>query len=182
MAALNKIAANSPSRQSPSELESSLANALFDLESNTQDLKASLRPLQFVSAREVGFYSQHELSYFGCVWVCQFGVRLKRLQVASSWGTVQRVMVYAKNQSACSRFRSNMNCTNYIAQPRKYNLGEFSLMLSDNRSRSAMARRLLPSSFPSLSSRVSTRSSSGMLCERHQTDRDNKTETDGPTD
>ncbi|OKL60626.1 hypothetical protein UA08_04088 [Talaromyces atroroseus] len=53
MASLNKIAANSPSRQSPSELESSLANALFDLESNTQDLKASLRPLQFVSAREI---------------------------------------------------------------------------------------------------------------------------------
>lgn len=63
MAALNKIAANSPSRQSPSELESSLANALFDLESNTQDLKASLRPLQFVSAREVGFSSQHELCF-----------------------------------------------------------------------------------------------------------------------
>jgi small subunit ribosomal protein S7e len=53
MAALNKIAANSPSRQGPSELETSLANALYDLESNTQDLKASLRPLQFVSAREV---------------------------------------------------------------------------------------------------------------------------------
>lgn len=71
MAALNKIAANSPSRQSPSELESSLANALFDLESNTQDLKASLRPLQFVSAREVGFSSQHELSFFrSCVCVC----------------------------------------------------------------------------------------------------------------
>jgi hypothetical protein len=53
MAALNKIAANSPSRQSPSELESSLASAFYDLENNTQDLKPSLRPLQFVSAREV---------------------------------------------------------------------------------------------------------------------------------
>ena len=53
MAALNKIAANSSSRQSPSELETSLANALYDLETNTQDLRASLRPLQFVSAREV---------------------------------------------------------------------------------------------------------------------------------
>jgi ribosomal S7e-like protein len=53
MAALNKIAANSPSRQSPSELETSLANALYDLETNTQDLRGSLRPLQFVSAREV---------------------------------------------------------------------------------------------------------------------------------
>ncbi|KAI5294514.1 40S ribosomal protein [Ascosphaera acerosa] len=52
-AALNKIAHNSPSRQNPSELESNLANALFDLENNTSDLKAALRPLQFVSAREV---------------------------------------------------------------------------------------------------------------------------------
>ncbi len=50
---LNKIAANSSSRQSPSELESSIAGALFDLETNTADLKAALRPLQFVSAREV---------------------------------------------------------------------------------------------------------------------------------
>jgi len=53
MAAINKIATNSPSRQNPSELENAIAGALFDLESNTQDLKASLRPLQFVSAREV---------------------------------------------------------------------------------------------------------------------------------
>ncbi|KAJ5887841.1 Small GTPase superfamily Rab type [Penicillium taxi] len=53
MAAINKIALNSPSRQSPSELENAIAGALFDLESNTQDLKANLRPLQFVSAREV---------------------------------------------------------------------------------------------------------------------------------
>ena len=53
MSALNKIAANSPSRQSPSELETSIATALYDLESNTADLKAALRPLQFVSAREV---------------------------------------------------------------------------------------------------------------------------------
>ncbi|KAL1953061.1 hypothetical protein VTO42DRAFT_3623 [Malbranchea cinnamomea] len=53
MAALNKIAANSPSRQQPSELEISIANALTDLETNTPDLKAALRPLQFVSAREI---------------------------------------------------------------------------------------------------------------------------------
>ncbi|KAK9855816.1 Small GTPase superfamily [Penicillium brevicompactum] len=53
MAAINKIAPNSPSRQNPSELETAIAGALFDLESNTQDLKATLRPLQFVSAREV---------------------------------------------------------------------------------------------------------------------------------
>lgn len=53
MAAINKIAVNSPSRQNPSELESAIGGALFDLESNTQDLKATLRPLQFVSAREV---------------------------------------------------------------------------------------------------------------------------------
>jgi hypothetical protein len=53
MSALNKIAANSPSRQNPSELETAIAGALYDLESNTTDLKAALRPLQFVSAREV---------------------------------------------------------------------------------------------------------------------------------
>lgn len=53
MAALNKIAATSPSRQKPSELESSIAGALYDLESNIPDMKSALRPLQFVSAREV---------------------------------------------------------------------------------------------------------------------------------
>ena len=53
MAALNKIAPTSPSRQKPSELESSIANALYDLESNIPDMKSALRPLQFVSAREV---------------------------------------------------------------------------------------------------------------------------------
>ena len=55
MAAINKIANNSPSRQNPSELETAIAGALFDLESNTTDLKATLKPLQFVSAREVRF-------------------------------------------------------------------------------------------------------------------------------
>ena len=53
MAALNKISANSPSRQRPSEVETSIANALYDLESNIADMKTALRPLQFVSAREV---------------------------------------------------------------------------------------------------------------------------------
>lgn len=56
-AALNKIAATSPSRQSPSELETSIANALYDLESNIPDMKTALRPLQFVSAREVRPFS-----------------------------------------------------------------------------------------------------------------------------
>ena len=50
---LNKIAPNSPSRQNPSEIETSIANALYDLETNIPDMKSSLRPLQFVSAREV---------------------------------------------------------------------------------------------------------------------------------
>ena len=50
---LNKIAANSPSRANPSELETSIATALYELETNTADLKAALRPLQIVSAREV---------------------------------------------------------------------------------------------------------------------------------
>lgn len=53
MAALNKIAPTSPSRQRPNETESSIANALYDLESNIPDMKSALRPLQFVSAREV---------------------------------------------------------------------------------------------------------------------------------
>ncbi|KAL1895148.1 ribosomal protein S7A [Ceratocystis pirilliformis] len=53
MSAINKIATNSPSHAKPSELESNLAQALYDLESNTADLRAALRPLQFVSAREI---------------------------------------------------------------------------------------------------------------------------------
>ncbi|KAK7746110.1 ribosomal protein S7A [Diatrype stigma] len=52
-ASLNKIAPNSPSRQNPSELETSIAGALYDLETNTADLKVALRPLQFVNAREI---------------------------------------------------------------------------------------------------------------------------------
>ncbi|KAJ9639575.1 40S ribosomal protein S7 [Exophiala oligosperma] len=51
--ALNKIAHNSPSRQHPSELETSIANALYELETNIPDLKSSLRPLQFTTAREL---------------------------------------------------------------------------------------------------------------------------------
>jgi hypothetical protein len=56
-AALNKIAANSPSRQSPSDIETSIANALYDLEQNIPDMRAVLRPLQFVSAREVRLFT-----------------------------------------------------------------------------------------------------------------------------
>jgi small subunit ribosomal protein S7e len=56
---LNKIAANGPSRQHPTELESNIAQAIYDLETNTADLRSALRPLQFVSAREVGS-SLHE--------------------------------------------------------------------------------------------------------------------------
>ncbi|KAL8714242.1 MAG: hypothetical protein Q9220_001971 [cf. Caloplaca sp. 1 TL-2023] len=53
MAALNKIAATSPSRQRPNETENNIASALYDLESNIPDMKSALRPLQFVSAREI---------------------------------------------------------------------------------------------------------------------------------
>jgi hypothetical protein len=53
MAALNKIAPTSPSRQNPSELETSIAGAIYDLETNTADMRGALRPLQFVSAKEV---------------------------------------------------------------------------------------------------------------------------------
>ncbi|KAK5733381.1 ribosomal protein S7A [Elasticomyces elasticus] len=51
--ALNKIAPNSPSRQNPSEIETNIATALYELETNIPDMKGALRPLQFVSAREV---------------------------------------------------------------------------------------------------------------------------------
>ncbi|KXT17925.1 hypothetical protein AC579_5893 [Pseudocercospora musae] len=50
--ALNKIAPNSPSRAKPNEIESNIATALYELETNIPDMKAALRPLQFVSARE----------------------------------------------------------------------------------------------------------------------------------
>merc|ERR1712080_54064 len=51
--ALNKIAPNSPSRAKPNEIETSIATALYELETNIPDMKAALRPLQFVSAREI---------------------------------------------------------------------------------------------------------------------------------
>lgn len=51
--AVNKIAANSPSRSHPNETEVAVATALHELETNTPDLKAALRPLQIQSAREV---------------------------------------------------------------------------------------------------------------------------------
>jgi len=51
--ALNKIAPNSPSRAKPTEIEQNIATALYELETNIPDMKSALRPLQFVSAREV---------------------------------------------------------------------------------------------------------------------------------
>lgn len=51
--ATNKIAANSPSRAHPTEIETNIASALYDLETNQPDMKSALRPLQIVSAREV---------------------------------------------------------------------------------------------------------------------------------
>lgn len=72
MAAINKIALNSPSRQNPSELETAIAGALYDLENNTTDLKATLRPLQFVSAREVGYHPfAHAFLELLCGCCCQ---------------------------------------------------------------------------------------------------------------
>lgn len=76
MAALNKIAPTSPSRQHPSELESSIAQALHDLETNIPDLKSALRPLQFVSAREVSTeYLSNLLSYL-FVLLCEVVMQL----------------------------------------------------------------------------------------------------------
>lgn len=44
--------ANAPTT-SPDETETSVAQALIDLENNSADLKAELRPLQISAAREV---------------------------------------------------------------------------------------------------------------------------------
>jgi small subunit ribosomal protein S7e len=66
MATLNKIAPTSPSRQNPSELETSIAQALYELETNIQDLRSALRPLQFVSAREVRIYAGSDV--FWNIW------------------------------------------------------------------------------------------------------------------
>ena len=60
-AALNKIAPNSPSRQKPSEVETNIANALYDLETNIPDMRSALRPLNFVSAREVSKTQKNNL-------------------------------------------------------------------------------------------------------------------------
>ncbi|KAI9146041.1 ribosomal protein S7e [Paraphysoderma sedebokerense] len=49
--ARNKIA--KPLGAQPDELELQVAQAIFDLESNSQELKADLRPLQFTAAKEV---------------------------------------------------------------------------------------------------------------------------------
>lgn len=51
--ALNKIAPNSASRSKPSEIETQIATALYELETNIPEMRGALRPLQFVSAREV---------------------------------------------------------------------------------------------------------------------------------
>lgn len=75
MSAINKIALNSPSRQNPSELETAIAGALFDLESNTQDLKATLRPLQFASAREVRIVPWLSRNPLGSLWIKFFCMR-----------------------------------------------------------------------------------------------------------
>jgi len=50
--ATQKIYPSSPSHQNPSELETTIAQAFYDLETNVSDLKAALRPLQFSSAKE----------------------------------------------------------------------------------------------------------------------------------
>ena len=65
MAHLNKIMATSPSRQHPSELETSIASAIYDLETNTADMKSALRPLQFVQAKEVRS-ALAEVPHFKC--------------------------------------------------------------------------------------------------------------------
>jgi small subunit ribosomal protein S7e len=51
--AMKKIAASSPSQANPSETDIAIATALYDLETNISDMKAALRPLQFITSREV---------------------------------------------------------------------------------------------------------------------------------
>lgn len=65
MSARNKIL--KPEGQSPSSLEVLIAQALVDLESNSPELKADLRPLQFVAAREVNL--DIFLRFFGSKFV-----------------------------------------------------------------------------------------------------------------
>ncbi|CUS11153.1 unnamed protein product [Tuber aestivum] len=50
---VNKIALTSPSHANPSELESNIAQALYDLEQSVPDLRVALRPLQFSAAKEL---------------------------------------------------------------------------------------------------------------------------------
>jgi small subunit ribosomal protein S7e len=51
MSARSKI--HKPIGATPDDLELQVAQALFDLENNSPDLKADLRPLQFAAAKEV---------------------------------------------------------------------------------------------------------------------------------
>jgi len=67
--ALNKVAPNSPSRQNPSEIETSIATALYELETNIPDMRSALRPLQFVSAREVRYHIPRRLAIYRNVGV-----------------------------------------------------------------------------------------------------------------
>lgn len=87
-AALNKIAATSPSRQHPSELETSIANALYDLESNIPDMKTALRPLQFVSAREVSATFVPSLLAFGPIALGARSHSMESLSRGRFWRSV----------------------------------------------------------------------------------------------
>ncbi|EWC45298.1 40S ribosomal protein S7 [Drechslerella stenobrocha 248] len=51
--ATSKIYPSSSSAQNPSEIELQVAQAFLDLETNAQELKSALRPLQFQSAKEL---------------------------------------------------------------------------------------------------------------------------------
>jgi len=53
MSYANKIAQNSPSKASPSEIEIQVATAISELEANASDLKGALRALTITSAREI---------------------------------------------------------------------------------------------------------------------------------
>ncbi|KAI9728852.1 MAG: 40S ribosomal protein [Candelina submexicana] len=91
MAAMNKIAATSPSRQSPSEIETSIANALYDLETNIPDMKGALRPLQFVSARERGVWWQ-AMAVLGSVGTLERSQHAERHNSSTDVGNLRKTL------------------------------------------------------------------------------------------
>ncbi|CAD0051303.1 unnamed protein product, partial [Aureobasidium pullulans] len=144
MSHLNKIAPNSPSRQNPSEIETSIANALYELENNIQDMRASLRP--------------------PAVRLCPRGKQQHYMKTAAIASTndnagssknVKKEKVKSKEQNEKAQDVQEEVMGTHISDQR--------LDQSKRRSRLVTAERPLSSSSPFPSSRASTRSSSEVL-------------------